>query len=39
MDDMKKCSKCKIDCLKINFYKDTTRKHGSRIYCKFCTNR
>ena len=35
---MKKCSKCKMECLKLNFYKDITRKDGLRIYCKSCTN-
>ena len=38
MDDIKRCSKCKMECLKLNFYKDITRKDGLRIYCKSCTN-
>ena len=38
MNEMRKCSKCKMECLKINFYKDITRKDGLRIYCKSCTN-
>ena len=37
-EDLKKCSKCKMECLKLNFYKDITRKDGLRIYCKSCTN-
>ena len=37
-EELKKCSKCKIECLKLNFYKDITRKYGLRIYCKSCTN-
>ena len=36
-EKLKKCSKCKMDCLKINFYKDITRKVGLRVYCKSCT--
>ena len=37
MNDVKRCSKCKMDCLKLNFYKDITRKDVLRIYCKSCT--
>ena len=37
MDDMEKCPKCKMDCLKLNTYEDITRKVGLRIYCKSCT--
>ena len=37
MDDIKRCSKYEMECLKINFYKDITRKGGLRIYCKSCT--
>ena len=36
MDDIKRCSKCKMDCLKTNFYKDGTMKDGLRSSCKFC---
>ena len=36
MDDMKTCSKCKMDCLKTNFHKDKTRKDGLQPYCKSC---
>ena len=35
---MKKCSKCKMECLKINFYKDITKSDGYRSSCKRCTN-
>ena len=38
MDDIKKCSKCGINSLKINYYKDRTRKDGYRSECKFCVN-
>ena len=36
--DLKKCSKCKMECMKLKFYKDIARKEGLRIYCKSCTN-
>ena len=35
---MRRCSKCKMECLKLNFYKDITREDGLRIYRKACTN-
>ena len=38
MNDIKRCSKCQMQCLELHFYKDITRKDGLRIYCKFCTN-
>ena len=38
MDDIKKCSKCRINSLKNNYYKDRTRKDGYRSECKFCVN-
>ena len=38
MNDMKICSKCKVDCLKTKFYKGGTLEDGLRISCKFCTN-
>ena len=39
MDDIKRCSICKMDCLKTNVYKDGTMKDGLRTSYKFCTNR
>ena len=38
MDDIKRCSKCKMDCFKTNFYKDRTMKDGLRTFCNFCTD-
>ena len=38
MDDLKRCSKCKNDCLKTNFYKERTKKDGFRPECKICVN-
>ena len=38
MNDIKRCSKCKNECLKLNFDKNIPRKDGLRIYCKPCTN-
>ena len=36
MDDVKRCSKCKIISSKSNFYKDITKNDGHRPSCKFC---
>ena len=38
MDDIKICSKCKMVCLKLNFYKDIIKNDGYRSSCKRCTN-
>ena len=38
MDDIKRCSKCKMDCFKTNFFKDRTMKDGLRTFCNFCTD-
>ena len=38
MDDLKRCSKSKLNCLGTNFYKNGTMKDSLRISCKFCTN-
>ena len=38
MDDLKRCSKFKMDCLKTSFYKDGTTKDGLRTSCKNCAN-
>ena len=38
MKYIKRCSKCKMEFLKLNFYKDLTRKDGLRMCCKSCTN-
>ena len=35
---MVKCSKCQQHKEKSEFYKDKTRKHGVRPYCKECKN-
>ena len=37
-EDIKRCSKCKMDCLKLNFYKGITKNDGYRPSCKRCTN-
>ena len=37
-EELKKCSRCKIECLKINFYNNITKKDGLQIFCKSCTN-
>ena len=36
MDDVKRCSKCKIEWLKTNFVQDGTMKNGLRKLCNFC---
>ena len=36
MDDIKRCSKSKMDCLKTNFNKDNKQKDGLYIQCKIC---
>ena len=36
MDDMKKCSKCKMDCLKTNFHKKSKSRDVLTPYCKPC---
>ena len=37
-EDIKRCSKCKMECLKLNFYKDITKNDGFRSSCKRCRN-
>ena len=37
-ENIKRCSKCKMECLKLNFYKDITKNDGYRPSCKRCTN-
>ena len=37
-DDLKRCSKCKMNCLKTNLNKNVTMKDGLRTSLKFCTN-
>ena len=34
MDDIMRCSKCKLDCLKSNFQKNTKTSDGSHPQCK-----
>ena len=36
MNDMKRCSKCEVDCLKNNFYKNKNKKDGVNSFCKIC---
>ena len=36
MDDVKKCSECKMDCLKSNFHKNTKTSDGFHPQCRFC---
>ena len=36
MDEIKRCSKCKMIYLKSNFYKDITKNDGYRPSCKIC---
>ena len=36
MDDMKRCCKCRMDCLKTNFHKDKKGKDGLFSQCKSC---
>ena len=36
MNDMKRCCKCKMNCLKINFYKNVDKKDGVNSMCKIC---
>ena len=36
MDELKRCSKCKMIYLKSNFYKDITKNDGYRPSCKIC---
>ena len=36
MDDMKRCCKCKINCLKSNFYKNVNKKDAINSICKVC---
>ena len=38
MDELKKCSKCKLFYSKSNFYKDRTTRDGYRPSCRICTN-
>ena len=38
-EDLKKCSKCKMECLKTNFHNDITRKDSLRNHCESCTIR
>ena len=35
-EDLIKCSKCKMECLKSNFYRDKKRKEGLQPRCLFC---
>ena len=35
-EDLKKCSKCEMECLKSNFDKITKTSHGFHSQCKFC---
>ena len=37
MSEGKKCSICRIICLKSNFHKDNKRKDGVQRICKICT--
>ena len=39
MNDLKKCSKCKIFFLESKFHKDITKNDGYRPSCKFCSKR
>ena len=36
MDDMKRCSKCKMISSKGNFNKDVSTKEGLNLICKVC---
>ena len=36
MDELKKCSKCKMISLKSNFNKDKTKNDGLNPICKVC---
>ena len=36
MDDIKRCSKCKVDCLKTDFHENTNSKDGLHSYCIAC---
>ena len=38
MDELKRCSKCKMIYSKSNFYMDRTTNGGYRPSCKICTN-
>ena len=35
-EDLKKCSKCKMNCLKSNFHERSRSKNGLRSICKNC---
>ena len=35
-EDLKRCSKCKVEKLMINFQKDNKQKHGFYHQCKVC---
>ena len=37
MDDVKRCSICKMISSKSNFIKDITKNDGYRSSCKFCS--
>ena len=39
MVDIKRCSKCKKDCLKTNFYKNKNKKYGVKSFCRICMNK
>ena len=36
MDDIRRCSKCKMNCLKSNFCKNTKTSDGFHPHCKMC---
>ena len=35
-EDLKKCSKCKTDCLETNFYKSKNMNYGLHPHCMSC---
>ena len=39
LDDIKRCSKCEVFCLKTNFYKNKNKKDGVNSFCKICLNK
>ena len=39
MNDIKRCSKCEVNCLKTNFYKNKNKKDGVNSFYKSCMNK
>ena len=39
MDDIKRFSKCEVDCLKTSFYNIKNKKDGVKSFCKICMNK